>query len=556
MDVIDPSPELGPTLTPSSRCRRLLKQAAALLRSAAGAFDLTSVLVGAAVVAILVGGAAAVVFGVIPYAQDQAAKQDLDAVKTSQGITRVGSGRFMSLASLKSSTLSSTSGLAAATNADGTCYVALSQSDSGTTYVSTSDSPQAVELRPDTETTCISERKLNALSIEATGAPVKTLGRMTTIWDTSLPGCSTITVPLSGEVAATINWGDGAVESVGQLPTHSYADPQGPRTVTIDGTFTGWVGYEWPSWSNDCLTAVTEWGETGTVDAEGAFAYTTNLRHVESPPPATAKSVLYFFDRAGNVTGPENWDMSAATTTDSMFYESLYQGDLSRWDTSNITNMAWMFSGSSFNGNINSWDTSKVTTMAGIFSWSPFNGNISAWDTSSVTNMYGMFRSSTAFQGDISGWDTSKVQDFSWLFFGAPFSGDVSNWDTSEATDLSYTFAFANYNRDLSRWNTSKVTNMSATFWANYSFNGDISRWNTSSVIDMSRMFGPAQEFNGDISRWNTANVTDMTQMFYYASKFNQDLSGWNTSKVTTASDFKTGSALTAGHLPPGALFR
>lgn len=569
-------------MTSATRSPRFFARIAKMLRSSVGAFDLTSVLVGAAVVAVLVGGAAAIVFGVIPYAQDQSAKQDLDAVRTSQGITRVGGGRFVSLADLENSSLSNTSGLAAATNADGTCYVALSQSDSGTTYMSTSSSPQPVEITGPTDTGCVSTRTLNALSVEATGSPLDSSGRMTTEWNTGLTAeCSTITVPLTGTINATVDWGDGTVETItAPLPAHSYTGPQGPRTITIDGTFSGWVGVDWPTWSYDCLTAVTEWGETGTTDVEGAFAYTPNLTKVANPPTTVTAMPYFFYDAGASVQGPETWDMSTVTNMANIFYGSYFNGDVSQWDTSRVTDMSRLFGRSPFSGNISTWDTSNVASMAGMFSDTSFNGDISNWDTSRVTDMSQMFTNASAFHGDISHWDTSNVVNASMMFYNSGFNSDISSWNTARVKDMSWMFTFASFAGDISRWNTASVTTMTSMFWGNNvnrdisnwdtssvtdmsymflasdSFNGDLGRWNTTNVTNMYQMFYAATGFNQNISSWNTSNVTDMTQMFFAASRFNQNLSGWNTAKVTAATEFSYGSALTADHLPPGALFR
>ena len=44
-----------------------------------------------------------------------------------------------------------------------------------------------------------------------------------------------------------------------------------------------------------------------------------------------------------------------------MFYDSQFNGDISKWDVSNVTNMSVMFSDSQFNGDISNWDVSNVT---------------------------------------------------------------------------------------------------------------------------------------------------------------------------------------------------
>lgn len=57
------------------------------LRSSSGAFDLPSIITGVVVVGILTVGVLAVIFGVIPFVQNNGAKQDLMAINTAQGVT-------------------------------------------------------------------------------------------------------------------------------------------------------------------------------------------------------------------------------------------------------------------------------------------------------------------------------------------------------------------------------------------------------------------------------------------------------------------------------------
>ena len=65
------------------------------LRSPEGAIDLASIMVGVLVIGIIGGIIAATVFSVIPWSQNEAAKGNLDAVKTAESATRAMEGTFV-----------------------------------------------------------------------------------------------------------------------------------------------------------------------------------------------------------------------------------------------------------------------------------------------------------------------------------------------------------------------------------------------------------------------------------------------------------------------------
>ncbi len=127
------------------------------------------------------------------------------------------------------------------------------------------------------------------------------------------------------------------------------------------------------------------------------------------------------------------------------------EADLNHLDVSLVTNMGDMFFESEFNGNISKWSVSSVAFMVGMFYESQFNGDISKWDVSNVTNMNAMYGNSQ-FKGDLSSWNVSNVTNMNEMFFGCEFNNDISNWNVSKVVDMGSMFEHSRFSGDLSRW--------------------------------------------------------------------------------------------------------
>ena len=124
-----------------------------------------------------------------------------------------------------------------------------------------------------------------------------------------------------------------------------------------------------------------------------------------------------------------NWiDVSGRHNFSNIFYNSKFNGDISKWDVSQAVAMYQMFAESEFNGNLSSWDVSGVEDMSYMFSGAQFNNDsLKDWDVRNVKTMNGMFKFSE-FNGDISEWKPRRVQDMSYMFYGSKFDRDISDW--------------------------------------------------------------------------------------------------------------------------------
>lgn len=356
------------------RCQEILTRRGlrSTFRNTDGAIDLASIMVGVLVIGIVAAVIAATVIAVVPWSQDNAAKQDLDAVKTAESVAKVQNTKFLDMASLVSANrIQANDNVNVATDANGTCYVATSKSATGAYFWSSDTQPQPQKYVDGDSSTCTDLGPL-------VGQPT---ANMISTWDTSLPGCSTIELPITG-YDASINWGDGSIETatgagtssfdnsgdrVGTAgPTHTYTDTAGPHTVSITGTFTGFHHFmNGRDVLGDCLTGISRWRDTGTTDLTEAFADDYNLKEVAEIP-------------------------STVTTLKSAFSNSSFSGDISNWDVANVTDMSYAFQGAyKFNSALSSWDTSKVTTMNWMFNGANvFNQNLSGWNVSSVASHY------------------------------------------------------------------------------------------------------------------------------------------------------------------------
>lgn len=193
-----------------------MRESRQLLRSTRGAFDLPSIITAVVVVGILTAGVFAAVFGVIPWAQDNAAKQDLTAVRTAEGVHLTKDGSFHDAAGLAAAQyLPRSEKVDVSVNTARTCYVGLAKSGSGKVFYSTDKSNEPYELTP------------------------------TTVIDGKVPGCLA-KAENAGLVDEVGGFDDGFYEPIGEGPgtekdpgiavkTPAPLDAATPTTTVTDG---------------------------------------------------------------------------------------------------------------------------------------------------------------------------------------------------------------------------------------------------------------------------------------------------------------------------------
>lgn len=539
-----------------------------------GAIDLASILVGVVVLGLIGTIIAAVVFAVIPWAQDNAAKEQLRSLRQAQNVY---SGLAADTSTVVSGALASPTAAASNTRANyGTlaqlkeqklfdgealmrmalgetsnCYTATIESGSGKVYWTDSGTGDIELYSNQANSTC---RTVEAFPDLADFAP-EAESAISKFTINCPAGVTTAALPIR-EFTGTVDWGTGA-GPVTAGPGHPQmtVTPGVTYNVIVNGTFTRMTSETMPYRANDCLRGMPEWGGgSGTTDASSAFARAANFTVAPAQIPSTVTNVssMFFANTVFNDPTVSSWDVSNVNSFADMFAYTSFNQPLNSWNMQNAQDISTMFANNTkFNQPLGSWNTSNVTNMHGVFTYaSSFNQPIGIWKTGNVQSMNAMF-SGTKFNQDISNWDTGNVTDLTEMFFAnTAFNQPVGKWNTAKVEHLDSVFSGAtSFNQPLNSWNVANVKTMSSVFTSS-AYNYSLSSWKTGNVTDMRAMFSYNKSFNQDLSMWDTKNVTSMNYMFSNSTAFKQDLSGWNVGKVTSSVDFNLKGQLTAAQLP------
>lgn len=503
--------------------RRLLvghksKQSSIAIRNEKGAIDLSSIMVGIIVIGLIGGVIAATIFTIIPWVQDNAAKQQLDSVVAAQsayiGLSSSSSvPAGLPLNSYANSShldeaglLSEGSTYCTIRTGDGDGFLAVSLSASGRYFSVTDGQTKPVEIA--------------AVSVpDGCNAAFPYIDKLptTTSFTYLCDKQQSVTLPIR-QGSGTVTWSDG-VES-----SHTVKNEQTTITRTLlpnieyKVSFVGSYKHLGPydDWSEDrgieCLRSLDHLGsESGITDASYAFLGARNLTDVPAQMPTSIENMEGMFKHTFIFNDP----------------------DISKWDTSNVENMEQMF-----------------------FQNTNFNQPLNKWNVSNVINMSSMFEGAHAFNQPLVKWDVSNVEDLSYMFANtSAFNQPLNKWDVSNVKDISGMFYGSSFNQPLNEWDTSKITNMSRLFeWHTIGYDHSLNSWDTSEVIDMSRMFYGNKTFNQPLDKWNVSKVTHMTNMFISAMAYKHDLSGWDTASLVDGTSFAE-TSFPQNYLPAGTSY-
>ena len=418
-----------------------------VFRDEDGAIDLASIMVGVIVIGLIGGAIAATVFAVIPWSQDNAAKQQLDSIVQAEnayfGLSAANpsplpagtpANSFGKSTELETAKLLKTGQRYCATTPDDKkSYTGYSQSSSGKIFTVTDKNTKAIPftesidllpadckfitegMTPATDTSPVPTPTPTGPYVDPT--PTKTI--LTYKCDTTVANAR---IPFASAVG-TETWSDGISK------TSTLGNPQLTRTLTAGVEYTMVFDGTYSSFNSEldaftkaaapCLRNIEHWGAaTGVTNASYAFSGATNLTGVPDHIPTTITNMASMFKNAS----------------------SFNDESVQNWNIDKVTNISSMFMGAtSFNQPLDDWNTSNVITMANMFNGDiNFNQPLESWDTAKVTDMDHMFTGATSFNQPLNDWNTSNVVNMHLMLFGTDFQQDLSNWNMDKVTRMGF----------------------------------------------------------------------------------------------------------------------
>ena len=293
----------------TSRLSERLKGVRRALRSTTGAIDLASIMVGVLVIGIIGGVISSTVVSVIPWTQDSAARQNLDATKTAEGVARAMDGTYQDSDTLATNGhLRKSANLIADTDAAGTCWLSLSASATGAIFWSSDKhpSPQSYvqgtsESDPDW---CVGQADVADLISKITGKPAAAPLGFSAV--TGGQGFS-LAIGHDGHLYATGQNGQG------QLGLGAYGNKSAFTQLPTPGRFIQIAANDYNGYALDSNKHLWAWGYDGrgSVGDGGANADSSDnvLSPVEITPTVAYKQIaaaagsLVAIDTTGHLWG-------------------------------------------------------------------------------------------------------------------------------------------------------------------------------------------------------------------------------------------------------------
>jgi surface protein len=423
-----------------------------------GAIDLASIMVGVLVIGLIGGVIASTVFAVIPWAQDNAAKQQLDSIVQAEnayyGLSAATPSplpagymvnSFANSTDLEKANLLKTNArYCAVTTNGGKGYEGYSQSGSGKIWSLSDTNPSPTAFTGTLPTDCV----FITVGFESTPTPAvpyvdptptKTI--LTYQCDATTALRSPIETPNAG---GTYTWSDGTTTTVTADNAVKTLTAGVKYTLIYEGTFyamTSASSTETRAGAN-CIRSLDHWGSASApTNANYAFYGATNLTSVPANIPTTLTGMSYMFFGATsfNDANVRSWDVSKVTNMYAMFNKAAsFNQDLSNWNVGNVTDMGHMFNGATaMNSALNSWNTLKVTNMDRMFfGASSFNQPLDKWVTTNVTNMLLMFHGAPYTQ-NLTTWDMNKISKMG-MMLNNPDSAQLPRTTHPLMTRLTY----------------------------------------------------------------------------------------------------------------------
>ena len=214
------------------------------LASSKGAIDLASIMAGVLVIGLVAGVIAAVVFAVVPWAHDRTAQETLRSVQLAESVVKAQESQYIdgkALAASKVANFKANGQVAVGAADDGNCFVAVAQSPTGKTFVSTSRSSSVAATSKDTDTSWCVPLDEVVSNLEGPGTEAPSYVKLT--WENTFVGESWYSVAASSSGNVAVGLGRSGIYMthdrgdtwVLALPRDAENYPQYSATVAISG---------------------------------------------------------------------------------------------------------------------------------------------------------------------------------------------------------------------------------------------------------------------------------------------------------------------------------